>query len=936
MTQLSVANRLRIGLALLLALLAAGYVLSLRQPVPDANRAKIELAQSESEQGALVRMQAAANAMLVEVEAFARDRDAAHEDAFRAADQRFEAALKQLAEGAARAEQRRIAREIGERHARYRQQGEALLRAPPAAAAPDNVATFYDYQQRTLRALLADLPWARPSRISGRTQRKQEVVQRLRETLRARAEAFSAPPQAGGALPDMQPLAALVARYQAFADTNGERAWGERAARALRDGEGQAAALATAAQPQDLPVGEVQAAQAALQALLAQHVRGPNAAELSALLDQVRLEARRSRARLADALLGLLAAGVVIALGTLYLVRAPLKRLAASTRAYTGDLSFVSIAAPGDEVAELHWAIRRLTQRAEGETAPGAPPAPAVPDEATRQAALAFQHAAQAMLVTDAQRRTVLVNAAFEELTGYGQAELLGRTPALLWSPDHHDPAAVEALWAALDARGAWQGELALRTRDGDVRPAIATCAVLRAADGALQHVVMALGDRAALRVAEEALREAPHTPRPARDPVSAATRVRLEEALANGGCPAILRLHVPTLDSVSDALGGEDAHALLREVRARVAEAVASRGEVLENDGAAPLVLLERAQDAEALARIARDILRALSVPARFSGLELPVHASAGIAQAPGDGESAAALLASAGVALERARSEGGNAFQFTSPVVSARLHERITLEDDLRDPKLTEQLTLHFQPLLALRSGKAVGVEALLRWRHPQRGMLAPESFLAQAEAAGILPRIGEWVLRNACLQVHRWVEDGLPPLRVAVNLSRAELADPALPARVRSVLEETGLDPHLLQLEIDERSLEDDGVSARLDALQGIGLALTLTAGRDSEVAGRALTWLPFTRVKFRAALRPEDEGAAPGLAGLARSLSVGVVAEHVETEAQAAGLRARGVDELQGFLIGRPLAAREFELRMRHANGRSPAPVAANAG
>jgi PAS domain S-box-containing protein len=933
MTKLSVANRLRIGLALLLALLAAGYVLALRQPVPDANRVKIELTQSENERSALAQMRAAADAMRAEVEAFARDRDAAREDAFREADQRFDAALKQFTDGAVREEQRRVAREIGERYARYREQGEALFRVPPER---DNVAPFYDYQQRTLKALLADLPPVPPSRVSGRTQRKQDLVQQLREALRERADAFATPPPAGAALPDVQPLAAHVARYQAFADTNAERAWGERAARALREAEGQAAAIAAAARPRDLPIGEVQAANAALQAFLGQQVRGPSAAELSALLDQVRLDARRARARLADALLGLLVAGVVVALATLYLVRAPLKRLAASTRAHTGDLSFVSIAAPGDEVAELQWAVTHFTQRAPGEAAAGPGSGLEAEDAAMRQAALAFQHAGQAMLVTDDHLRIVLINAALADLTGYAQNELEGKSPALLWSPDHHDPATVDALWAALDAQGRWQGELALRTRDGDVRPAIATLSVLRDATGALQHVVMVVGDRVALGAADVEPRAHAQPGQPVREPVSAVTRVRLDQALARGTGVAILRLHVPTLHSVSDALGGEDGHALLREVRTRVADAVAGRGEVLENDSEAPLVLVERPPDAEALARLAHDVLRALSTPARFSGLELPVHASVGIAQSPADGETAEALLAAAAEAQARARAAGGNAFQLTSPVVTARVRERIALAEDLQDPQLTEQLTLHFQPLLALRHGKAVGVEALLRWRHPQRGVLAPESFLAQAEAAGVMPRIGEWVLRNACLQVHRWVEVGLPPLRVAVNLSRAELHDSALPARVRSVLADTGLDPGLLQLEVDEQALGDTAeLSTILNELQRIGVNLTLSATRDSDLASRALTWLPFTRVKFRAA-RPQDERVAPDLAGLARSLSICVVAERVETEAQAAALRTQGVDELQGYVIGRPLAAREFELRMRHANGRSPAPAPASAG
>jgi EAL domain-containing protein (putative c-di-GMP-specific phosphodiesterase class I) len=182
---------------------------------------------------------------------------------------------------------------------------------------------------------------------------------------------------------------------------------------------------------------------------------------------------------------------------------------------------------------------------------------------------------------------------------------------------------------------------------------------------------------------------------------------------------------------------------------------------------------------------------------------------------------------------------------------------------------------------------------------------------------------------VLRNACAQAARWSATGLPVLRVAVNLSRHELEDDGLIGRVQHALSESGLEPSLLQLEIAESAAGGTpDVGPVLDALQRLGVVLTLASERDSDAATRALTWLPFTRIKLRAPLRVQD-ALAPGILALARSLRVCVVAQCVETEAQAAALSTQGIDELQGFVVGRPSAPRELELRMRHASARTPA-------
>jgi PAS domain S-box-containing protein len=928
MTRLSFANRLRLGLALMLALLGAAYVLALRQAPPDASGLARALSESEARRSALAAMQASADESWAVVTGLLRASGPPELTALEQADQKFAAALKRYAE-AGDDEHRKLAGEIEAQHARYRQQAGELLNASPAQ---QNVASFVDYQARTLRALLADMPEPPAVRLQGRAARKQEAARALQAALRERADYFAQSEASRGPVPPAQDLMSALARYQAFTDTSAERAWAERAARALRDGQQQADAIAGVDRVQREAVEKAEALHAELKAALAQRAQAAAPADLTALLEQTAQGARAANARLADQLLVLAALGLLGAVLTFYAVRAPLRRLAASTRGYASDLSFVTLSSRGDEVAELQWTLSSLIEQAQAERASQG----GVEDERMRQAALAFERNAQSMLLTDERLGIVLVNPAFTELTGYALEEVKGSQPALLWSPDHHDVAAVNAVWAQVDESGGWQGEIVVRGKTGELRPVWGVITALRDAHSTLQHALVVLSDRAEMLARDDA-RHASLVPQPAeaRDRIAAGTYARIAEAVQAGGPLAILRLHVDTLRTVGEALGEQEARELLDEVRSRVRQAAGERAEVLDNDTCEPLVLVEQPQDAERVARIAQDILIALSAPARFNALELPVAGAIGIARMPEDADSVDALMESAGAALERARAVRGGALAFTSEALTEQMRDCMALQDELRAPALTEQLVLHYQPLLALRNGKAVAVEALLRWRHPARGLLAPDAFLAQAERMGVLPDIGAWVLRTACAQARRWADSGLPALRVAVNLSHTELQNPALLEWIKDALAQSGLDAQLLQLELREESLAGvPDAGTLLNALQALGVTLTLSSQRDSDGASRALTWLPFTRIKFPAPVHPNDAAQASGsIIALSRSLGVEVVAERIETEAQAAAMRARGVDELQGFLIGRPVAAREFEMRLRHVVGRAPGPLVA---
>jgi EAL domain-containing protein (putative c-di-GMP-specific phosphodiesterase class I) len=327
--------------------------------------------------------------------------------------------------------------------------------------------------------------------------------------------------------------------------------------------------------------------------------------------------------------------------------------------------------------------------------------------------------------------------------------------------------------------------------------------------------------------------------------------------------------------------------------------------------------------------ATVAQKILAVIGKGFTLIGHEFRVTASIGISLYPQDGDDEQTLTKNADIAMYQAKAEGKNNFQFYSEKLNANSLERLTLESSLRHALERNEFRLHYQAKRDIRSGRIAGMEALLRWEHPDLGTVAPMQFIPVAEDTGLIVPIGKWVLKTACLQSVAWQNEGLPPLSVAVNMTARQFSDEYLLQDLRSILKDTGMNPHLLEIELSESLLIHD-VEMTLRILTGIKSLGVRIAVDDFGTGYSSLATLqrfPLDTVKidrsFIAELVGPSEGSAlaDAIIAMGRSLSLTVVAQGVETKEQAEFLRAHACDELQGFYFNRPLPAYQFAQLMR---------------
>lgn len=406
----------------------------------------------------------------------------------------------------------------------------------------------------------------------------------------------------------------------------------------------------------------------------------------------------------------------------------------------------------------------------------------------------------------------------------------------------------------------------------------------------------------------------------------------RLSQALArcqqNKKELALLTLNLDRFREVIDSLGHSLGDQLLRDVAARL-DRVSETIDTLAHTSGDEFVLLAEGGEAGEAVALAQGVLKTLEQPFLLNGRELFLSASVGIAVFPKDGESAETLLKNAAAAMYRTKASTGNSFSFYSAEMNAHSLERLNLEVDLRHAIERDELRLYYQPQMSLRNGDVIGVEALLRWRHPVRGLLSPLDFVALAEDTGLIAPIGEWVLRTACAQNRAWQVAGLPAVTVAVNLSARQFEAQDMVVLTAQVLQETGLDPSYLELELTE-SVAMGNAEAFIevtDAMKRLGVSLSID---DFGTGYSSLSYLKrfaIDRLKIDQSFvrdivcDPDSASIVDAVIGLSHGLRLSVIAEGVETEAQLNFLRTCGCDEMQGFYFSTPLPSVEFEQLLR---------------
>ncbi len=541
-----------------------------------------------------------------------------------------------------------------------------------------------------------------------------------------------------------------------------------------------------------------------------------------------------------------------------------------------------------------------------------------------RLAATVFDAASEGIVIFDPDYCILTVNQAFSRVSGYQPEDVIGRRVTDIAS-SRDARRHFQAIHQSLEQTGRWQGELVEARKNGELYPQWLQLNVVLDKAGKLSHIVGFFSDLSSRRAAEERMRYLAHfdelTGLANRSLFNERLREARERVRSGGRSLALLHINLDRFKLLNESLGHEIADQLLRHVARRLSSAMPEADTIARLSGDEFAVLFDGYSNLSSLARVTNRLLGKLRVPLSVAGHELVISASVGISLLSDSAREVSALVSQANMAMQHAKHLGGNNFQFFTQSLQASTLERLQLEIQLRRAVDEQQLQVFYQPKLCLRTGRLDSAEALVRWHHPQRGMVAPGEFIGLAEETGLISAIGEFVLRQACWQACEWQRQGMAPIRVSVNLSVHQLRQGKLVSLVRQVLEETGLAPQWLELELTESQLLDsvEHIIVTFQQLRDLGVKLAID---DFGTGYSSLSYLrrfPVDYVKIDRAFisglgdGTEDAAIIQAIISMAHSLGLKVVAEGVENQSQLEFLRSHGCDEVQGYLISRPIEA-----------------------
>ncbi len=549
-------------------------------------------------------------------------------------------------------------------------------------------------------------------------------------------------------------------------------------------------------------------------------------------------------------------------------------------------------------------------------------------DTILRQAAAVFESTREGVVITDLTPRILTVNRAYTEITGYEEAEVVGRNPSLLKS-GRQEEAFYQMLWANLLEAGHWQGEIWNRRKNGEIYPQLLTISSVYDGEGLPSHYVGVMTDISQLKQSEARLEHLAHydplTDLPNRLLLQSRLEHALEHAERHQQQIAVLFLDLDRFKDVNDSLGHPVGDELLEALARRLGERLREDDTLGRLGGDEFLVLLENLERPEDAAGVAKTLLQLLEQPFSLpSGHEVYVGASIGISLYPDDGLNVTELIKNADVAMYQAKEQGRNTASFYTPSLTVAANERLDMEARLRRALAKGEFVLHYQPQLATQSGVLIGCEALVRWNSPEEGMISPLRFIPLAEATGLIVPLGEWVLRTACAQAKAWLDAGMPPLLMSVNLSGRQLQQRDIVQRVAAILEETGLPADRLKLELTESMIMGRGEQAveLLHALKALGLYLSIDDFGTGYSSLAYLKRFPIDELKIDQGFVRDiphdlnDTEIAAAIIAMARNLNLKVMAEGVETREQLDFLKRQGCHAYQGYLFSRPVPADEF--------------------
>jgi diguanylate cyclase (GGDEF)-like protein/PAS domain S-box-containing protein len=554
------------------------------------------------------------------------------------------------------------------------------------------------------------------------------------------------------------------------------------------------------------------------------------------------------------------------------------------------------------------WVYADITARKEAE-------------ETLRLSATVLEHIADGVMVIDDKGTIVAVNPAFTQITGFTEAEALGQDRNLTRS-GRHDEAFHQDLWKELVNTGYWRGEIWSLRKNGEQFLEWLTLTAVRDTRGLTTHYVGVFSDITLVKESQEKLDHLAHHDPLTQLPNRLLFHDRLQHAIQRTSRDneqlALLFIDLDRFKNVNDTLGHHIGDELLKQV-AHALSAKLREGDTLARLGGDEfIVLLENVDGQYGASLVAEKLVGMFEQPFMVAGHELFVTCSVGISLFPNDASDLNMLIRNADVAMYQAKARGRNGYRFYAPSMTGEGVERLRLETFLRRSIEKEEVFLNYQPQVEIDTGRLIGVEALVRWNHPELGLVPPVRFIPLAEDTGFINQLGKWVLYEACRQMVRWQDGGLDVPKIAVNLSAKQFERGSMVAMVREILAETGLEPHRLQLEVTESLIMNTGDAlAFINDLHAVGVSLAIDDFGTGYSSLAYLKQMPVQTLKIDRSFIKDistdsnDEAIAIAIIQLGKSLNLSVIAEGVETDEQAAFLLRHGCNQAQGYFYSRPV-------------------------
>ncbi|MCW8944310.1 MAG: EAL domain-containing protein [Sedimenticola sp.] len=556
-------------------------------------------------------------------------------------------------------------------------------------------------------------------------------------------------------------------------------------------------------------------------------------------------------------------------------------------------------------------------------------------EDKLRQASAIFMHVTEGVVITDANVKIIAVNQTFSDISGYSEVELLGKSPTI-WRSEQQGESFYQEMWDTINTTRQWCGEVINRRKNGDLYPAWLSISGVVNDHGQITNYVSIISDTSNLKQSQERVEYLAHhdllTGLPNRRLFGDRLEHALQRAHRNKTVVAILHIDLDNFKSINDGLGHPVGDKVLQVAADRLHLAVREEDTVARVAGDDFSIILEDITDSESVAHLANKILSAFATPFHVDNHELHVNISIGISLYPDDGDDVTSLIKNADAAMYQAKEKGKGCYCFYTQAMTNAALDRLTMENRLRKALSQDEFRLYYQPQYALNTGKLIGAEALIRWQNSELGLVSPDEFIPLTESTGLILPIGEWVLYEACRQAKSWQDEGYDLSRIGVNIAGQQVQHGNIVYTVNKVLEETGLDPTCLELEVTESFIMQQAEQAisTLQALRELGVALAIDDFGTGYSSLSYLKLLPINKLKVdRSFVKdiPNDknsEAIVRAVIVLGKSLQLEVIAEGVETEEQEDFLKAEACDEVQGFYYSRPLPADEFERILVKAN------------